>query len=1015
MKNLFPFLLLLTLSAHAQWEKIPTLSADIEQGLIMDDQRYVVMGNGTAYYSEDAGKTWKQANMGKPTYFILKKLERISTTEAVAIGYKDSTGLLLKTIDAGKNWKKIGQFNQTLTDIQFLSPDTGYFGFSNPIKLKKTVDGGLHWDDVPLPGGSTGGSIEFRFWNGKFGYSGINRFGQPSKFYKTTDGGQSWIETASHPAQTSGAISCIQILSPDRVMYFMKSIGDPGKWFLVSDGGLNNQLAITPNNWTYETKVGPLYKSGPGKFGFKTYNTFSFGSINGLCHRYYYQTTDNGVSCSEDDHFPDCLTDSVPNQNPQPAYHLEVAEGGRIFKADAGSHYRTQLYEGYIGNLFQNRSGELASVSKYGIQFLDSAFQFSGYQLIGWGDYLNSLNSFGGFGGVIPMGEKSLLTFLYSDINYEPWAYFVQYPIKYADSIKILNFSPKTIRFVHDSNLVATGTDTSFRLYSFPDGRMIKRTLPTGLSSLTSPQYEAASGSIYFLANQSRIYKTNDSAKTWQETTYPQAYGTIGQLHFLNENMGFSFGTHISRTTDGGQTWQQSDTNTYSSSPWSVHFINENTGFAYGSSLLKTTNAGLSWDPVSIPIHPNNVYINMVFSPLGEGIIHSRLDSNLWFYHPESDVWTTEFIPAYEVFGAPVYDFVRNRWILRFTSDYPLSCGALVRKGGPVVPTVQLQLMESQLCPGDSIPVEFVFHNLQNLTQAEVQLSDAQGSFANPLTLGTLSLSRSQNEIHQLRRFALPIALTTGGSYRVRLQGNFKFESSVAAQQFILRTAPIVNVASSDTLCQYSTHQFTGAPSGGFWTSTVLNFDGTLKAGCTPGTYSSVYHVQISETCQGSDTMLVTVNDSPEPATIWLENGILRSNLTQGFAFQWKKDGQAVGLPGDTSLIPTGSGAFWFEAKNATGCSSSSNVILITSVPSKHITPSLHVFPNPASGSFTVQSSYKGRGLLFNEMGVKVRDFDLQPSEANLVSLKDLPEGVYFLKGVSATHSEVKKVLVIPE
>ena len=120
--------------------------------------------------------------------------------------------------------------------------------------------------------------------------------------------------------------------------------------------------------------------------------------------------------------------------------------------------------------------------------------------------------------------------------------------------------------------------------------------LTTGTSSLYSI-YFIDSYSGYIVGDQGIILKTIDAGTTW----IPLTSGTTNRLWsvwFTDSNTGYVVGDYgiILKTTDAGETW----TGIESGTTWdlaSICFTDANTGYAVGmaGAILKTTNGGTTW------------------------------------------------------------------------------------------------------------------------------------------------------------------------------------------------------------------------------------------------------------------------------------------------------------------------------------------------------------------------------------------------------------------------------------
>ena len=117
----------------------------------------------------DGGVTWTENNIGQP----IADFQFINESVGFAFGGGD----ILKTINSGKTWKKIGEYNYNLYSINFAGPsdDIG-FGVGQWFQgdwgtggtLFKTVDGGKNWEEIRL---SSGRLSDVYFPNSSVGYA----------------------------------------------------------------------------------------------------------------------------------------------------------------------------------------------------------------------------------------------------------------------------------------------------------------------------------------------------------------------------------------------------------------------------------------------------------------------------------------------------------------------------------------------------------------------------------------------------------------------------------------------------------------------------------------------------------------------------------------------------------------------------------------------------------------------------------------------------------------------------
>lgn len=101
-----------------------------------------------------------------------------------------------------------------------------------------------------------------------------------------------------------------------------------------------------------------------------------------------------------------------------------------------------------------------------------------------------------------------------------------------------------------------------------------------------------------------RIIKTTDGGTTWEE--YSTIYGTISQMKFTSEEVGFlRVGNEILTSSNKGESWLSLDSPLTDQKTGQFDFINDNIGFAIvggsvgtsgnSGSVYKTTDGGNSW------------------------------------------------------------------------------------------------------------------------------------------------------------------------------------------------------------------------------------------------------------------------------------------------------------------------------------------------------------------------------------------------------------------------------------
>ena len=1017
MKYLFIFLFfLLSVVAKAQWQRIPTLSGggELIDGVIFDAQRMAVISRNASSYTTDGGATWNRSFIPETPGFVLAKLIKISDVKGIASGKSvNGQGLLIQTLDAGKNWTILARIPVTsVSRIQFVSADTGFIQ-CEPNSFWKTVDGGHNWVRMIMPDGLEQFVRGVDFFDGNRGYLYMNKNSGPPNYntnafrlYKTTNGGQSWIMTRDFSGATLDYISTLKTLAPDRLVF--GSIY-PEKLYLSVDGGVSDIQVVSEAELPYNSES-RWFKDGPNSWTY--YRAGCYPSLGyNSCKTRVHRTTNNGVTWQTQQSIG-CDRNVVSTLPPISSTHLEVGENGKIVLFDRKTGSRYYLSHGVTSaNMTPLENGEVRMVGNSGVAFFNSQFTHSRFKWVldpcwDYNYYDQGLYCFANTVG----GGYLFSHFWQPTFNSNGFTNYVEYLDSLNGNYYWLGFQRKDVLFLKDSALAAwyLPRDSVIHFTHFPDTVQFQRPLPANLDTLSNPVALPIGGTAYLLANLGKVYKTNDGAQSWTTTQYPAEFGAIRKFHFQNAQLGFAVGQHISRTTDGGQTWTLVDTNHYNHSNWTFHFINDSLGFAFGDTLLKTSDGGLSWFPVpNVPVSSREEgYSQMVFNEAGEGIVYRMPSSTLYYYHPVSDSWNKEAGPE-SFFFRFTYDPFGQRWLCPgYSGDM------LVRTGQPYNAISEMVVTERQLCLGDSLQIQTRFRNIQSPRQVTIEMSDAQGTFGSPTILGSIQLDSTDENVLQSLAFALPSSLQTGSGFRVRLVGGIEFQPSDVYHQFQILAVPQAQAGNDLVLCQYSTGNIFGTPAYGIWISDILNVDGSLTSSNEPGVYPAVYQVSVSSTCFSRDTIQITLQASPEPDSIRIQNGFLVGHSATGYFLQWMKDGQSVVNANDSSLLIQGPGAYWLEVRGGNGCASQSNIVLITGRKEDLSSNQLLVFPNPAQGQLHVVTAEGGQFILYNELGAAVRQFQLEGGEENVLSTDGLPTGIYHLKAQSATGVQMRKVMV---
>ena len=145
------------------------------------------------------------------------------------------------------------------------------------------------------------------------------------------------------------------------------------------------------------------------------------------------------------------------------------------------------------------------------------------------------------------------------------------------------------------------------------------------------------SSDVGFLAGGTSLWRTDDGGSNWNRL-YPTEQVGLEKLFFLNENVGWAYGSTMVRTLDGGNTWQT--TERFNHLVLDAHFTDDSNGWIVGiaSSIRKTEDGGETFTGVSCVECGSSTLKAIDFVDADHGwvvgtggtIVHSNDGGNTW-------------------------------------------------------------------------------------------------------------------------------------------------------------------------------------------------------------------------------------------------------------------------------------------------------------------------------------------------------------------------------------------------
>jgi|GEM_PF-3057895 len=650
--------------------------------------------------------------------------------QATGIGNCMPTLSLYKTIDEGKNWIRLttGTTNQ-IRAVHFVNQMTGWFAAASS-EIRRTTDGGATWTLQSTGVGSGYNDIWFVNANKGFviGNNGLLRV--------STNGGGSWSTIASGVTVTL------------RNIHFVNEnlgfIGCSNGQVLRTTNGGTNWSAVTSGAAT----VNNIY------FASATHG-FLVGGSN------LYETNNGGQSWAQ----VESPTTAVllrlffPSEN----VGYMVTDGDGIYRTnDAGATWTQTITPNSISDPWNaihfvddntgylcGGIGRINKTTDGGETWVNMATGF-GQELFTCFSPSKEIAYFGAGGGKIFKTENGGISVF-------------QQTTLIPSLIQKLYFLNDDVGFACSDNGVMLKTI---------DGGDNWIPKPTNTTELLTDIHFINWNEGFASASNGYIIKTVDNGETW-DTLYTGFNTSYRGIWFTNPDSGYVIShQYIYRTFNAGQSWTEfipldntlePDSGGYASSLQDIVFTNPLLGYCAGSfgKILYTENAGITWKRTNA-MTSNAEIEEMWFLNDSVGYF-ARLTSQ----HMTNDSCRT--------IGSMSTSCLANNWSMNSISMTNNAnhgyCAGGMSGLVHILETkeiVRCYTSTNSYCAGTPLFVAYHARGFYgNGSVFTAQLSDANGSFASPVNIGTYVIEHN-NYPSAIITAAIPIG-ANGTGYRVRV------------------------------------------------------------------------------------------------------------------------------------------------------------------------------------------------------------------------------------------------------
>ncbi len=546
----------------------------------------IIADKGTMLVTQDGGTTWRRQTVPLVQSLYNNPLRDICIADN-SYGYAvGSFGMILKTTDKGRNWKRLigTRGKEQFSSVSFWNKSEGII-VDQDGNIIKTIDGGDNWKPVSSPGAY--------FFTGVYFINAAKGFvWGDNKVFVSTDSAKTWQESNGFP---DTRIFNMQFLSATTGFY--NSFSGYSKIYSTTDGGQ-----------TWVDKV-PAFSAPNFQMGsfFIDEQTGYFGSTNVI-----YKTINGGTD------FIDSYQFNLGSYRLTDIFFVNRNTGYAVGKAN-------QYVDGYGRVLFKTtNAGASWTVLDYSFEANTQSvlkvspsryFVFAGNDPTLWtNDSTNTWNvnpAFDDgtgyrFGQQLKTGELVVINdnFLFtSDDNGSNWS---EKPLNLPANTYKFSLNPVNW-FARDSMVMPVNTLTGEKLLITMDGTASWETidLPAGFTLSQYRFFSVDTGYIGGIGDHPTVFRTTDRGLNWEQVFNPDTVSnTFFKSQFVNDStiviVAGNYPRRCYKSTDRGDHWSEVPMpyDPISSPVYVFDFFDDQKGIVatVDGYVFITKNSGRTWE-----------------------------------------------------------------------------------------------------------------------------------------------------------------------------------------------------------------------------------------------------------------------------------------------------------------------------------------------------------------------------------------------------------------------------------
>lgn len=591
----------------------------------------------------------------------------------------------------------------------------------------------------------------------------------------------------------------------------------------------------------------------------------------------------------------------------------------------------------------------------------------------------------------------------------------------------------------------------------------------------TAYGFSFISKTIGYVVGQAGLYKTTDAGNSWQIVA-PKYIGSIYQtrkIQFVNNSKGFYlFGGHdgkkhingvgtikpmpngdltslkvtisvsdfpvnfyfldtlygltcsnggrVFKTISGGDTWQQLNSGVTTQLN-ALYFVSKQIGFVVGAdeTILKTANGGISWQRVNYKA-AGNAFKDVKFVSPKIGYICGDFGTILKTTDG-GNTWKAMQTGTYETLNQMAFPDSLNGWAVGTNGTI------LYLNEDKKVPRVQTVIpSDTFMCTTGTYSVAFSVNKKFGTGNVfTAQLSDGQGNWGSPQTLGTLASDTSGSI-----SFTLGANQVLDGGYRIRIVSSTPVQTSVQTQSPLsvdVGTPASVSIGNVSVVCEGQaltlSAQYTN---GGFEPSfqwyingNATNNTGLVFSSSTLKKGDKVsFQMTSTADCPVPKRPIATINApvAPTPAkpVISLQGNTLVSNASTGN--QWEQDGSPISGATNSQYTPTTSGSYRVKVKDGNCESDYSDgfPFFVTATEANSLENiSTAIYPVPCTNELHFQTNISVQTIFLKDLTGRILLQESGASQnAGTLEIATIPAGIYYLELLGSNGKQERKTFL---